>query len=533
MRRALIVRAITTSWIAVTASAVVAFFLVPYVLHHLGDEAYGLWLVVTMCVGYYGLLDIGVRSSILRYVSRHQALGNRDAVNEVVATAFYYYLTACAIILIATFVSVGPVTRFFSIHSDLVSPFKSLYLLAGAVQGLTLPLVVFAGSLEAAGRFDQMYLTTVLGLAVRVVAIIAVIHAGGGLFAVGAATLLSQLLPYCIQVPLCFRANPGLSLRFRWASKGVFRDMIRYGSISISVGLGERLRSYIYPLLIAKFLSPVAVTLFMLPVKLMQFPTDGIGTMTEIVNPLSSRLEAQNNFSKLRQLILNSSQMAFLLLIPLASFLIIFGRDLLSIWVGPQYTTSYGLLVLLTLGLGAAATQCCIQSMLFGIERHKILIWYRLAEGLSVLILGSIALEVWGLMGFASVIAATLLTTSLFLVPRQLCKLLDLSLYRYLVQSIVKPCVLAAPTIGAYLILRRSLVVSSWRELLIVAMGGALVYVITLLLATLASFRAEEDRWYSIGVLQVVAQRFLPAIALRIPAVRILGPAPTDSQIES
>lgn len=532
MRRSLIFRAITTSWIAVTASAAVGFLLLPYILHHLGDEAYGLWFLVTTCVGYYGLLDIGVRSSILRYVSRHQALGNREGVNEVVATAFYYYLAACAIILIATFVSVGPVTRFFSIHSDLVWSFKSLYLLAGAVQGLTLPLVVFAGSLEAAGRFDQMYMTTVLGLAVRVVAIVVVIQSGGGLFAVGAATLLSQLLPYCIQVPLCFRANPGMSLRFKWASKAVFRDMLRYGSISISVGLGERLRSYIYPLLIAKFLSPVSVTMFALPVKLMQFPTDGIGTMTEIVNPLSSRLEAQSNFSKLRQLILSSSQTAFMLLIPLASLLIIFGKDLLRLWVGNEYTSVYGVLVLLTLGLGAAATQCCIQSMLFGIERHKILIWYRLAEGLSVLILGSIALKVWGLIGFASVIAVTLLTTSLFLVPRHLCKILDLSLSRYVIQGIVKPCFLALPTIGTYLILRRSFVVSDWRDLFLVAISGGIVYAITLLLAAFVSFRAQ-DRWYSVGVLQAVAQRLLPAIALRIPAVRIFTPAQADSQPES
>ena len=529
MRRALIFRAITTSWIAVTASAAVSFLLLPYILHHLGDEAYGLWLLVTMCVGYYGLLDIGVRSSILRYVSRHQALGNRDGVNEVVATAFYYYLTACAMILVGTFVSVGPVTRFFSIHGDLVSSFKSLYLLAGAVQGVMLPLVVFAGSLEAAGRFDQMYMTTVLGLAVRVVAIIAVIRAGGGLFAVGAATLLSQLLPYCIQVPLCFRANPGMSLRFKWASKAVFRDMLRYGSISVSVGLGEKLRSYIYPLLIAKFLSPVAVTLFMLPAKLMQFPTDGIGTMTEIVNPLSSRLEAQNNFSKLRQLILNSAQTAFLLLIPLASFLIIFGKDLLSIWVGPQYTTAYSLLVLLTLGLGAAATQCCIQSMLFGIERHKILIWYRLAEGLSVLIVGSIALKVWGLIGFASVISVTLLTTSLFLVPRQLCKILDLSLYHYLVQSIVKPCFLAVPAIGAYLIFRSSFVISSWRDLFVVTMGGGIVYAITLLIVAFIGSRSDRS-WCTVGVLQAIVRRFLPVLGPRLPSVGALHTG--DSQFE-
>ncbi len=514
MQKSLVLRAVTTSWIAVTANAAVGFFLTPYVLHHLGDEAYGLWILTVTCVGYYGLLDIGVRSSILRYVSRNQALGNRDTVNEVVATAFYYYLAACAVILIAAFISVNPVSHFFSISPDLLSSFKGLYLLAGAVQGLTLPLVVFAGSLEAAGRFDQMYSTNVIGLAVRVVAVIAVIHEGGGLFAVGAATLLSQLLPYCIQVPLCFRANHGISLHPKWARKSVFRDMVRYGSVSVTVGIGEKMRGYIYPLLIAKFLSPVAVTLFALPVKLMQFPTDGVGTMTEIVNPLSSRLEAQNNFSKLRQLILNSSQTAFLLLIPLASFLIIFGKDLLTSWVGSRYTSAYGILVLLTLGLGAAATQCCIQSMLFGIERHKALIWFRLGEGLSVAILGSVALKFWGLEAFAAVIMVTLLTTSLVLVPRHLCNILGLSLRRYLLEGTVKPCILALPTVGTYLMIERTLQIAGWRNLLLAGSTGVLVYAATLCAAAVPS-SGLEVRWYTVGVLRVLTQRFLPVLGPR------------------
>lgn len=521
MQRSLVLRAVTTSWIAVIANAAVGFFLTPYVLHHLGDEAYGLWILTVTCVGYYGLLDVGVRSSILRYVSRNQALGNRESVNEVIATAFYYYLLACAIIVVAAFASVGPVCRFFSISADLQSSFKALYLLAGAVQGLTLPLVVFAGSLEAAGRFDQMYTTNVVGLIARVVAVIAAVEAGGGLLAIGAATLLSQLLPYCIQVPLCFRANPGISLHPKWARASVFRDMLRYGSVSVTVGIGEKMRGYIYPLLIAKFLSPIAVTFFALPVKLMQFPTDGVGTMTEIVNPLSSRLEAQNNFAKLRQLILNSSQTAFLLLIPLASFLIIFGKELLTVWVGARYTSVYGILVLLTIGLGSAATQCCIQSMLFGIERHKALIWFRLGEGLSVAILGSIALKLWGLYAFAAVIMATLLTTSIVLVPGHVCKILGLSLRRYLLEGLVKSCVVGLPTAVVFVVVHRILVINTWRDLLLAGALGCCCYVLSLYLAAFVSSRAE-GKWYAIGVLHAVAQKIFPVLRPREPAIEPL-----------
>ncbi len=281
MRSSLILRAVTTSWVAVLANAAVGFLLTPYVLHHLGDEAFGLWVLVVSLVGYYGLFDGGVRSSILRYTSRYRALGDQQSAKEIVATAFYYYLGACALVILATYLSVNLISRFFAVHDQVLGAFKSLFWLAGVVQGVSLPLAVFSASLEGAGRYDQVYVIRVASLAVRVVAVIAVVRAGGGLFGVGAAVLLSQLLSYVIQVPLSIRANPGLSLRPKWVRKSAFRNMLGYGSISLTVFIAEKLRSSLFPVVIAKFLTPVAVTFFSLPIKILSLPTEGIGTMTD------------------------------------------------------------------------------------------------------------------------------------------------------------------------------------------------------------------------------------------------------------
>ena len=57
MRLSLVLRAVTTSWVAVIANACVGIFLTPYVLHRLGDEAFGVWVLTTNLVGYYGLKE--------------------------------------------------------------------------------------------------------------------------------------------------------------------------------------------------------------------------------------------------------------------------------------------------------------------------------------------------------------------------------------------------------------------------------------------------------------------------------------------
>jgi O-antigen/teichoic acid export membrane protein len=514
MKASIALRAVATSWAFAITNAAAGFVLAPYILHRIGAEGFGLWVLVTSLVGYYGLLDVGIRSSILRYVSRYDALGDHEAVNQVLSTAFYYYLLACVVIVLATLISLPWASAIFSVPPDLLKPFRDLFLMAGVIQGLTLPLMVFASALEAAGRYDQANISSAVCLVLRVVVVVWVLNGGGGFFAVGAATLLSQLLAYVIQVPLALRAHSGLSISPKWIRWKMFRNMFGYGSVSLAIGLADRLKERLYAILIGIFLTPVDVTVFSLPMKIIAFPVQGVGAMTEFVNPLSSQLEAHQDFAGLCRLSLLSAQSAFLTLLPLAAFLIVFGRELLTLWVGAQYASAYPLLVLVTLGMGAAATQCCAQSMLFGIERHKALIGYRMLESLSAALLGTIALKIWGLVGFAAVVAASLLLTSLVLVPRHLCRILHASLRQYIVQGCLKPCMVTIPTVISFVLWRRWLKVGSWMEMAAVLLVGSAVYGLTLLLVA----GSQPERWLHVEVVGIVARRLLPARSFFGPA---------------
>jgi hypothetical protein len=175
--------------------------------------------------------------------------------------------------------------------------------------------------------------------------------------------------------------------------------------------------------------------------------------------------------------------------------------------VGARYASAYSLLVLLTLGMGAAATQCCVQSMLFGIERHKGLMWYRLGEGLAISILGSVAVKVWGLEGFALVIAVTLLLTSLVLVPRHLCRILDLPLRRYLIEGALKPCLVALPLTGVLLGVHSLLVVHRWADMIIAVLIGGLAYAFTLSIYLFG--RSSVPCWLSLSVLDLLEEKYL------------------------
>src|SRR5579872_220228 len=96
---------ISSSWFGLGVNVIVGFFLSPYILHKLGDDAFGLWVLIFSLTGYYGLFDLGIRSSIVKYVSSFAATRDYDELSRTVNTALFSY--GCVALVLALLSAVG------------------------------------------------------------------------------------------------------------------------------------------------------------------------------------------------------------------------------------------------------------------------------------------------------------------------------------------------------------------------------------------------------------------------------------------
>ena len=156
-----ILKNVGSSWFALGVNVLVGIFLSPYILHHLGDDAFGLWILIFSVTGYYGLFDLGIRSSIVRYVAKYSATDEHDELNRLVNTAMFSYsgigLVAMAITLVATYY----VNSIFRIPPEFVVTARWLLLMVGASVSLGFPLGVFSGILEGLQRFYLLNFTSI------------------------------------------------------------------------------------------------------------------------------------------------------------------------------------------------------------------------------------------------------------------------------------------------------------------------------------------------------------------------------------
>jgi O-antigen/teichoic acid export membrane protein len=87
------------NWAGVAVSLIIGFVLSPYLFRKLGPEGYGIWALTFSLIEYYWLLDLGIRSSIAKFVAHHWALHEPPEISRVVSTAVTYSCIVAALML--------------------------------------------------------------------------------------------------------------------------------------------------------------------------------------------------------------------------------------------------------------------------------------------------------------------------------------------------------------------------------------------------------------------------------------------------
>src|SRR5215831_8441838 len=108
-----ILKNVGSSWFSLGINVLVGLFLSPFILHRLGDTAFGIWVLIFSITGYYGIFDFGIRSSIIRYVSKYTATGDIDEISGLLNTAMFTYTCVGVLSFLITVLGCYYVDRLF------------------------------------------------------------------------------------------------------------------------------------------------------------------------------------------------------------------------------------------------------------------------------------------------------------------------------------------------------------------------------------------------------------------------------------
>ena len=228
---------VLTNWATFIIATAITFVLSPFVVHSLGDVRYGLWGVIGSIVGYLGLLDLGVRVGVTRFVARHDATGDQAAVNRVVSTALGMFAAAgAAAILLGLSLTIA-LPRIVNVPPDLVREGSIAVGIGGVTVAAALVGGVFGGSLAGLQRFGLLNGIDLSTEVTRAICVVVVLRAGGGLIGLSVVQLSAVVTRGVLYLGVNRRVQPGLRVSRSLWDRITLREILRFSGYTMVLHL--------------------------------------------------------------------------------------------------------------------------------------------------------------------------------------------------------------------------------------------------------------------------------------------------------
>jgi len=382
-------------------SIVVGVVLTPIMVHTLGDTGYGLWVTIFSLTGYFGLMDQGIRPSLVRYVSRHQAEGDGIALSRTLSSATALYGSVGVVTLLATFVAAANFATWFRIGPEHVDVARTVVLVSGLSLALGFPLGVFGATLSGLQRYDIAN-TIGIGISVvRVVAFVMVLRLGGQLVELAWCSLALNLIGHGLSLYFVRRLLPDVSFSPRHVDRETLRRIGSYSGYAFVGALATTITFQTDALVITAFMGAAAVTPFALAASLVNQSRQIVHAATWVLSPTASEMDTRGEQDRLRDMMVLGSKYGVLLCWPVLLALIVFGPNILTTWVGERFAASSTLLTILAVPTMFALPQSAASSVLFGISRHRGVVALSLLNAVVNLGLSILWVRPYGLAGVA------------------------------------------------------------------------------------------------------------------------------------
>lgn len=466
---------VASSWGGLAVNIAVGFFLSPFILHHLGDDAFGLWVLIFSLTGYYGIFDFGIRSSLIRYVSKFQATGDKDDLARLVNTSLFTYTCVGLVLLVPTTLGAFYVDRLFHVPPAFIRDSRLLFLMVGYSLALGFPLGISGGILEGMQRFYLINWTNIVSTLVRAVLIIYALRHGLGLLTVALITVSLPMITSAIRSVI---AHYLLTIPYGWryVSRDSLRQVANYGSVTFMIIVAGRLRFKTDAVVIGSLLSAAAITHFSIGARLVDYAGEVVSSLAQIFTPMSSHFHATGDYAQLRKIFVSGNRACALVMFPMTVALVVMGKSVIEAWVGPRYVSSYTVLLVLLIPSTLYWAQSTSNRILFGMSLHKSLAYIVLMEGIGNLVLSLVMVRPLGIVGDALGTAIPLLCTALFFLPRHLCRQLSIPLRRFLVEAYFYPVILCVPMVIVLVLMQRFFYAHRYPQLVLNLSAGLAVY---------------------------------------------------------
>ncbi len=363
------------SYFTIILTNAIGLLLTPLMIRMLGDAEYGLYMLIGALIGYISVLDFGLSNTIVRFVARYKALGDRKGEENFLATTMIIYgVISTVIVVCGVFMYFNLGAIFSKLTPDQLGKAKWMFAVLIFNLAVTLPGGAFTAICSAYEHFVFPRTLNIVKYLMRSALVVALLFAGGDAVAI---VMLDTVLNLAVIAVGAFYVFRRLKVRFR---------LHRFESPLVKEIFSYSVWIFIFAIVGQFQWQSGQVILGIIPVPEMQHLPDAITTAVAIYGvgitlgtyygtfstaisgvflPRATQMTVlEASREELTGMMIRIGRFSLISLLPILGGFLLYGRQFIRLWIGDTYAPSWAIAMLIMISYTLPLVQSFANSML-------------------------------------------------------------------------------------------------------------------------------------------------------------------------
>ncbi|WP_295617939.1 oligosaccharide flippase family protein [uncultured Intestinimonas sp.] len=465
------------SYLNLLIGNIIPFIYTPIMLRMLGQAEYGLYGIANSIMGYIGLLNFGIGGTIVRYLAKYRATGDREQEERVAGLFVKIYGTICCLILTAGFLLAANIELYGrSLTSEELETLRVLVVLMTINTALFLPFSVFSSIVIAHEKYVVNKLIGILSTVASPLLNLALLFCGFGSVGLVLSSTAMNFLTYGIYTWYALRK---LEIRpsFHRTEPGLLREILKFSSFVFLASMVDILYWSTDKLIIGWAIGAAATAVYNIGSTFNGYVTNLSTAISGLLVPRLTDMAVKDApKEQFTALFIKIGRLQFLLLSFVVSAFVAFGRQFIALWAGPGYEASYYVALLTMLPVTVPLIQNTGLNILYALNKHQFRSVVYLCVALLNIVLTFWWVEDYGIIGAAMATCLAYVLGNIIIINIYYYKAIGLDIPLFW-RNILRMSPVMFLMGGAWWVLLDHIQVESWLVFLGLAVAYTLMYI--------------------------------------------------------
>lgn len=347
------------SYVNILAGLAVGLGYTPVMIRLLGQSEFGLYSLIGSLVAYLSVLDMGLGNTIVRYVSKNRAVGDKKSESELNGLFLTVYSVIGLITLIVGSILYFNIENMFgsTLSLDQIERAKIMMILLIFNIAISFPLSVFASLMQAYERFVFLRVFNIISVLLKPVIALPFLFMGYGAVTLVVTATIVNIACLLTNVYYCFKY---LDIHFRKGhfEKAFLYEISGYAFFIFLNAIMDKIYWGTGQFILGIVSGTIQVAIYAIAMQFMNMYMQFSNAISGVLLPKVTMMVANGATGKdLTSLMIKIGRLQYIVIGYILVMFFLVGKEFIYLWAGENYLSAYPMILILMVGLLIALIQ--------------------------------------------------------------------------------------------------------------------------------------------------------------------------------